>query len=212
MIEARTDRRRARTRAALLGAGQSLFSAHSVDAVSIDDIVQAADVAKGSFYNHFADKEALAREIAGLVRADAEAVVALANANIADPAARVARALAVFVRFATRDPERAGAMMRLFAGGARPDAPMNRGVRADVEGGLAAGRFRGLGAETGVLITMGVVHIAISRALEPDGAAASRSLSRNLAFGLLRGLGLTDNDADAVAARAAEDIFRETAQ
>ena len=88
----RPDRRRARTRAALLQAGQSLFAAQSVDAVSIDDIVLAADVAKGSFYNHFADKDALAREVAVTVRGEVEAQVDLANAGVADPVMRMARA------------------------------------------------------------------------------------------------------------------------
>jgi AcrR family transcriptional regulator len=130
--EPRTDRRRARTRTALLRAGQSLFADQSVDAVSIDDIVAAADVAKGSFYNHFSDKEALAREIAMAVRAEAEAEIDAANAGVADPVSRMARAQTVFVRFALRDPVRARAMMRLFAGATLPNAPLNRGVRADV--------------------------------------------------------------------------------
>jgi len=135
--DVKTDSRRARTRAALLQAGQSLFAARSVDAVSIDDIVMAADVAKGSFYNHFTDKDALAREIAVAVRAEAEADVDLANAGIAEPALRMARGQAVFVRYALRNPERARAMMRLFAGATLPNAPMNRGLRADIESGLA---------------------------------------------------------------------------
>ena len=63
------DRRRVRTRAALLRAGASLFATRSVDGVSIDDIVAAADVAKGSFYNHFPDKEALAAELSDAARA-----------------------------------------------------------------------------------------------------------------------------------------------
>lgn len=64
----RPDRRRQRTRAALLEAGRRLFAARSVEAVTIDDIVAAADVAKGSFYNHFTDREALAREVAAEIR------------------------------------------------------------------------------------------------------------------------------------------------
>ena len=48
-----------RTRAALVAAGQRLFCERPVDAVAIDDIVQAADVSKGSFYNHFPDRDAL---------------------------------------------------------------------------------------------------------------------------------------------------------
>lgn len=208
--DVKPDRRRARTRAALLQAGQALFAARSVDAVSIDDIVLAADVAKGSFYNHFADKESLAREIAVQVRAEAEAQIDLANAGIADPVLRMARAQAVFVRFAVRNPERARAMVRLFAGATLPNAPMNRGVRADVEAGLAAGLFRDLTVETGVLMAMGMGMVGVSRVLERDGGPPADALARDLIFGLLRGLGVHDDSARAASAAAVSDIFGET--
>lgn len=206
----KTDRRRARTRAALLQAGQSLFAAQSVDAVSIDDIVAAADVAKGSFYNHFPDKEALAREIAVTVRAEAEAQVDLANAGVTEPASRMARGQAVFVRYAVRNPERARAMMRLHAGATLPNAPMNRGLRADIEAGLAAGVFRGLTVETGLLMAMGMGMVGVTRVLEANGPADPQALSRDLNFGLLRGLGVAEDAARAISAAAVADIFKES--
>jgi AcrR family transcriptional regulator len=205
----KTDRRRARTRAALLQAGQSLFAAQSVDAVSVDDIVLAADVAKGSFYNHFTDKDALAREIAARVRAEAEAEVDAANAGIADPARRMARGQAVFVRYAARNPERARAMMRLHAGATLPNAPMNRGLRADIVAGLADGSFRDLTVETGLLMAMGTGMIAVTRVLEADAPADPAALSRELSFGLLRGLGVAETTARDISEAAAVDIFRE---
>lgn len=206
----KTDRRRARTRAALLQAGQSLFAAQSVDAVSIDDIVLAADVAKGSFYNHFTDKDALAREIAARVRAEAEAQVDEANAGITDPALRMARAQAVFVRFAARNPERARAMMRLHAGATLPNAPMNRGLRADVEAGLASGLFHGVTLEIGLLMAMGMGMIAVTRTLDANGATPPDVLSRDLIFGLLRGLGVAEESARTLSGSAVADIFKET--
>lgn len=208
-MEPRIDRRRARTRAALLQAGETLFAAHSVDAVSIDDIVLAADVAKGSFYNHFADKEALARAIAGAVRAEAEAEVDAANAGVVEPARRMARAQAVFVRFAVRNPERARAMMRLFAGATLPDAPMNRGLLADIQAGLADGSFRDLTLETGLLMAMGMGTIAVTRVLEAAGTMEPTTLSRDLNFGLLRGLGVAESAAREISAAAVADIFKE---
>ena len=39
-----------------------------VDAIAIDDLVAAAGVAKGSFFNHFADKRAFAQTIAEDIR------------------------------------------------------------------------------------------------------------------------------------------------
>ncbi|HRD27949.1 MAG TPA: helix-turn-helix domain-containing protein [Caulobacter sp.] len=207
--DSRTDRRRARTRAALLQAGQALFAAQSVDAVSIDEIVLAADVAKGSFYNHFPDKEALAREIAVQVRAEVEAQVDLANRTVTDPALRMARAQAVVIRFALRESEPARAMTRLFAGATLPDAPMNRGVRADIEAGLKAGCFHGLTVEAGVLLAMGAATAAVSGVLEPAGRLAADRLAGELIFGLLRGLGVADPVARDTSAAAVSDIFAE---
>lgn len=201
-----TDRRRIRTRSALLRAGAALFAARPIDAVSIDDIVAAADVAKGSFYNHFEDKEALARAIAEEVRGGVEALAAEVNAGVADPAERVARALCGFVAQAAEQPLAVRAMLRLFQGAAIPDAPMNRGVRADVKAGLAADRFDGVTLETGVLMAVGLVQIAVLRTLEAQ-AARPGPLAREMAFGLLRGLGLQADDARTIAARAADDVF-----
>ena len=48
------------TRMALLAAGQKLLAERPIDALAIDEIVQTAGVAKGSFYNHFEDKDAFA--------------------------------------------------------------------------------------------------------------------------------------------------------
>jgi AcrR family transcriptional regulator len=203
--DVRPDRRRLRTRAALLSAARRLFAARSVDGVSIDEIVAAADVAKGSFYNHFPDKAALAEALADEIRAGVEARVATLNAGVEDPARQVARALAFFVRQAAEHPEPAGVMLRLFPGAAVPDAPMDRGVRAAVRQGLDQGRFAGCAPEPAVLMAVGIVQIAVSRALrEPRGA---RRLAQELAAGLLRGLGVPSSDADLVAAEAAKDVF-----
>src|SRR5262245_57606543 len=203
----REDRRRTRTRAALLRAGQTLFATRSADGVSIDDIVAAADVAKGSFYNHFSDKDALATAIATEVRQEVERFAAEVLAGVEDPAERVARALCGFARQAIEDPEGVRLMLQLFHGAAIPDAPMNAGVRADIRAGLAAGRFSGLSLEAGVLMAVGVVQLAVARVLRQNVPNKAAELSRELAFGLLRGLGLNARTAETIAERAAADIF-----
>ncbi|ODT85937.1 helix-turn-helix domain-containing protein [Phenylobacterium sp. SCN 70-31] len=208
MSQPRPDRRRQRTRAALLKAGQTLFAERSVDGVSIDEIVQAADVAKGSFYNHFADKDALALALADQARKSAETTVAIAGEGVADPAQRVARALCLFIRNAADYPEPARMMLRLFHGAAVPDAPMNAGVRADIKQGLGTGRFQGLGLEAGILLAVGVVQIGVARTLERGTADGARPLARDLAEGLLRGLGVAAGEAHDLAEAAVADIFK----
>ena len=211
MIESKTerpDRRRARTRAALLRAGQQLFSERSVDGVSIDDIVAAADVAKGSFYNHFPDKDALAAALSDVARASIEEMASNLSIGVADPAERVTRALCAFARLAAENPVGVGAMLRLFHGAGIPDFPMNRGVRAEVHAGITGGRFVGLSLESGVLLTVGVAQILVARIIE-QGACKddAASLARDLGFGLLRGLGLESAAAKAIANKASTDIF-----
>jgi len=56
----RDQNRRARTQS-LLDAAQRLFLERGIESVSIDDITREANVAKGSFYRYFHDKEDLVR-------------------------------------------------------------------------------------------------------------------------------------------------------
>ncbi|MFM7445989.1 MAG: preprotein translocase subunit SecG, partial [Tabrizicola sp.] len=79
-----------RTRAALIAAGFDLLVERPIDAIPIDDVVAKAAVAKGSFFNHFRDKQAFAEAIATEVRLELENQVALANADVVDPVARIA--------------------------------------------------------------------------------------------------------------------------
>ncbi len=149
-----------RTRAALIAAGRRLFSKQPADAVTIDDIVRAAKVGKGSFYNHFADRDVLLRAISSEIRASVEHAVDLANDGVDDPARRVARAMCVYLRYAVEDPERAGVLARIQSGVTSLTAPLNRGLVGDIAKGLAAARFSVATLEAGVLCVLGVTQIA----------------------------------------------------
>ena len=55
----RLDRRKARTRSALVTAARELLTSRDPAGVSIQEITEAADVGFGSFYNHFESKQEL---------------------------------------------------------------------------------------------------------------------------------------------------------
>jgi len=55
----RTQRRASKTRTRLLKAGLSVFAEMGTDAATIETITQRADLGKGTFYRHFADKNAI---------------------------------------------------------------------------------------------------------------------------------------------------------
>ena len=59
----RLDRRKARTRAALIRAAQTLIAEGRTN-VPILEITQAADVGMGSFYNHFESKDGVVLAVA----------------------------------------------------------------------------------------------------------------------------------------------------
>jgi AcrR family transcriptional regulator len=55
----RQERRRQQTRDRIAQVAFALFETHGYDAVTMDHIASAADVARGTLYNHFAVKEAV---------------------------------------------------------------------------------------------------------------------------------------------------------
>lgn len=201
------DRRWERTRAALLSAGRTLFASRDVEGVTVDQIVATAEVAKGSFYNHFVDKDVFAREIASSVRRQAEQAVNEANANVTDPAAQLARALCVFMRFAIEHRESAQVLWRLNSGVTMVDAPINRNLRNDVQEGITQQRFKHVDVEVAVLLVMGTIVISLRHALEDRLVTLPINIAKGMAAGLLRSLGVPSSQAERLACEAAEDIL-----
>ncbi|WGM40669.1 TetR/AcrR family transcriptional regulator [Caulobacter sp. NIBR1757] len=207
----RSNPRAMRTRAALIGAGRRLYRERPVDAVTVDDIVQAAAVGKGSFYNHFADREALVRAISSEIRASVETAVTLANEGVSDPARRMARAVCGYLRFGLDQAESAGVLVRIHSGHTSLSAPLNKGLVEDIENGLAAGRFTVATVEAGLLFVMGVTQLALVRVVQEPTPAFAVSLSQQMCALILRGLGLGGAEADLIAAQASDEIVRKGA-
>jgi AcrR family transcriptional regulator len=207
----RPNPRAERTRAALIAAGRRLFSEHSVDAVTVDDIVQAAEVGRGSFYNHFVDRESLLRAIASEIRGAVEQAVERANAEVTDPASRIARAVCTYLHYAIDDPERAGVLARIHNGHMSMNAGLNRGLVDDIATGLASGRFAVATSEAGVLYVLGITQIAFLRVLEEPSLTSTVALAQQMCALLLRGLGVPAADAERLAAQASDQVVRQGA-
>jgi AcrR family transcriptional regulator len=175
--------------------------------ISIDEIVAAADVAKGSFYNHFTDKDVFAREIGATVRRQVEKAVAAGNAGVADPAARFARALCVFIRFAIEHRDSAQLLWRLNSGATMADAPVNRELREELLRAVKSPPFSHLDLETGVLLIMGASVISIRHVLEERVVTPPAQIAANMAAVMLRGLGVAPRRAQIVANAATADIL-----
>jgi len=194
--------RAARTRTALIAAGFDLLVERPIDAIPINDVVARAGVAKGSFFNHFADKSAFAEAIATQVRLELEALVGEANAGLADPVERMAGGMRVCAQFALHQPKRAMVLIRSNASSTAQAHPLNQGLLADVAAAADAGQVRAEAAEIGVLYWLGLCQILMVNLLErrPDQDQASARLRAMIVLGLT-GLGVAEDRSATVADR-----------
>lgn len=200
--------RKLRTREAIVGAGRRLFARRPVESVSIDELVTEAGVAKGSFYNHFPDREALAEAVVLRIRAELDQRVRAANDGLPDPAVRMVRALATYWRYALDEPEGARVLARLHGPEMSIDAPQNSLVVSDLADGIASGRFRVPTLEAGLILVVGMGAMGLLRLVPDPSPGAAVTLAQQLGQLTLRGLGIAEAEAAQLAAQAADAVVR----
>ncbi|MGO9030474.1 TetR/AcrR family transcriptional regulator [Mycobacterium sp.] len=100
----RLERRKMRTRAALVRAAQTFVAAGKLN-VPVLEITQAADVGMGSFYNHFDSKEELYQAAVNEVLDELGAILDKLTAEGEDPAETFARSFRLIGRLFRRRPE-----------------------------------------------------------------------------------------------------------
>ncbi len=198
--------RAARTRQTLLDAGRALFAARAFDAVAIDDIVAQAGVAKGTFYNHFDDKDALLAAIVADIRAAIEARIGAMNEGITDPPVRIARAICVYVARAVDQPLEGQILLRNDPRGSA-SAPLNEGLRADLTAGLHSGRLLVPSIDTGLLFVIGIVHSLLLAAVRGRERAHMMLTAQQMCALMLRAFGLGHEEAALVASQAVDGIL-----
>src|SRR6478752_2651127 len=101
----RLDRRKARTRAALVGAARGLLTSRDPLGVSIQEITDAADVGFGSFYNHFSSKEELFDAAVDEAIEEHGAMLEELTRSVDDPAEVFAVSVRITARFPKTHPE-----------------------------------------------------------------------------------------------------------
>lgn len=188
--------RAARTRAALISAGFELLAQKPIDAIPIDEVVVKAAVAKGSFFNHFADKQAFAEAIATEVRLELEDRITRTNAGITDPIERIAGGMRVGAEFALSNPKRTAVLLRSHGGSTARAHPLNKGVRGDFEAACALGLLRPEAKDSGVLFWLGLCQVLMTNLVERPFSTteAKRRIADMLMLGL-SGLGVAEDRA-----------------
>lgn len=208
VLAAKPSPRSARTRAALIDAGLRLFAERPIDAVPVDDIVASAGVAKGSFFNHFDDKQAFANAIATEIRRDVEARVDAFNRDISDPLERLTGGMVVAAEFALSERSRALVMLRAMIWSTARDHPLNAGLRGDIDACIAAGHFNSPAARSGLPFWLGACQTLMVSVLAQNlpRAAAAEQLRDTMQMALT-GMGAAPELADRLSQQCLEVLM-----
>lgn len=194
----RGHRKRERTRRQLLEAGLRVLAERG-EALAVSDVTSEADVANGTFYNYFPDREALLDALAQqLLLSLAEAA---AGEPHDDPAVRFAVASGRVLRRAAEDPTWGRVVLRLVN---RPSVHGNvdRFLRDDLAAGLAAGRFDTGPDDATLDQVLGLLVMTLRRIVE--GEARPDTPQRAVERGL-RALGVSGDEAREIVEAALEE-------
>jgi AcrR family transcriptional regulator len=190
--------KRDRTRARLLDAALRVFAQKGIGAASIQEVTVEAEVANGTFYNYFRSKDELVAAVSGRLAARFADDVALAYAEVDDPAERVAIGLRSFVAGAISEPSWGWALVRMTdAGGSALQRLVDHFLR-DLRAGKRHGRFRVRNERAAIDLVFGTAVSAMRTVLE--GRAGGGHASAVAAL-VLRALGVPAAQADEVARR-----------
>ena len=200
----RLERRKQRTRAALIRAAQMLIAQGRLN-VPVLEITQAADVGMGSFYNHFDSKEQLFEAAVADVLDTHGAVLDHLTAGIDDPAAVFACSFRLSGRFFRERPQESRILLANWGALLSSDKGLAPRALRDIKSAVAAGRFTvddpdlALAVAGGAL--MGLGHLLQSQP-ERDAGTTSDAATESV----LRLFGMSADDAREVCAMPLPDL------
>jgi AcrR family transcriptional regulator len=200
----RLERRKQRTRAALVKAAQRLIAEGKVN-VPVLEITQAADVGMGSFYNHFDSKEQLFEAAVADVLDAHGALLDRCTASIDDPAETFATSFRLTGRLFRQRPQESEILLANGPALLWSDRGLAPRALRDIKAAVDAGRFHiddpelALAMAAGVLLGLGTL---LRQEPDRDDALAADTVTENV----LRLLGLSADEAHAVCQRPMPDL------
>lgn len=195
----RGARRRSETRARLVQAAREVMARKGVGATSIQEITDRADVGFGSFYNHFASKEAIAEAVMEEAIEDFGAAADRIAEHLDDPAEVLAASIRHAVLRASADDAWGWFVVRTAM--TRTDGlrrGLGRRLARDIQIGIDRRRFTVADPVIATIAAAGVVLSLIASYLH---GVIGKDTPERAATVVLKLLGLTERDAKQVARR-----------
>jgi AcrR family transcriptional regulator len=196
----RLDRRKARTRAALIAAAQRLLAEQGRVEVSIQEITEAADVGFGSFYNHFTSKEELFDAATAGTLEEHGALLDSILGELQDPAEVFAASVRLTGRLQRTHPQIAKILVRTGMSYLTLEVGLAPQVMRDLQTAADRGRLDIDDPQTAVAMVggalLGVLHL-----LEVRPELDVDQVTDQLTARLLRMFGLPRAEAEQIAGR-----------
>jgi len=186
------EAKRARTRAAILEAARACYATPTAAPVTVETVMQAAGLAKGTFYTHFQDLTALEAELGATLIATLDERLQAARLAADHPLTRTATAVTVMLRNLAAAPARA----RLAARAVITMPEVGQAVQVRLRQDLADAQAAGLLAFKSVDLAAGVVLALCELAAREIGAGRIGAPAvPDIVRAVLRALGCAPDDA-----------------
>jgi len=204
------EQQRLRTREAILNAATELLAVKPIEAISINELVALAGVAKGSFYNHFPEKDSLANLASTHIRKQYQRKIMALNAGITDPASQIVRGICSFIQTSIENPRLAAVLLRgddwITAG----NHPLNEYIQHSIEAGINQKIFLERTRHHGIILILGTSRISIMRLLTDKPSINDiRILAIETNVLILCGFGMAYESALELSQQASEAIITE---
>ncbi|MEU0883381.1 TetR/AcrR family transcriptional regulator [Lentzea sp. NPDC005914] len=204
VTENRLQRRKARTRAALISAAQDFIANGKLNA-PILEITQSADVGMGSFYNHFESKEALFHAALEDALDTFGQVLDSHTGDLDDPAHVFAQSFRLTGRLHRRLPELSKVLLHNGFELTKSGRGLAPRARRDIDAAITAGRFTVADSEMALVIVAGAV-LALGQLLHAEPERDDAAATDQIAEDLLRMLGVPPDEARDISRRPLPDV------
>jgi AcrR family transcriptional regulator len=195
----RVERRKQRTRSALITAAQEFIAAGKLNAPVLD-ITQAADVGMGSYYNNFDSKEQLFQVAVNEVLDRHGALLDNLTQSLQDPAETFACSFRLTGRFVQRHPQEASVLLNSGLGPILSDRGLAPRALRDITAANKAGRFRVADPELAVVMAGGTM-LGLVKLLHDRPERDAAETTDQLTVELLRAFGVPEEEAHEICRR-----------
>ena len=187
--------RRERMRARLIESAMLVFADKGVGASVIQDVIAAAGVSQGTFYNYFRTNHDLLVAVTQELNDELLRLVELEVREYTDPARRIACGIRMFLQAARAYPLFARFVGAAGLHSAGPSSLLYVYLPAHIEQGISEGRFRQISVEVALDVIVGTSLATVARLANEDEPVCE---PQEAVAAIMRALGVDEADSEAL--------------